>query len=328
MPQLKLTEKAIAKMPAPDPSGKQVLHWDTDLKGFAVLCSGVSNTRTYVVQRSLPGSGKSRRSTVAAVNELPLAKARDRAADMLDSLRRGLDPKAKVITPTLRWALEDYLAARKDLRPASIRLYRYVEQKLEAWLDLPLHEITGDMVQDRHRAIAAAIEGDATRYKGTGTANMIMRTFRILWNHAGDRFADLPQNPVRRLRRQWYAEPRRTRLVRADDMAKFYQAVLALPNPVARDWFLLMLFTGMRRTEAASLRWSDIDFGQEIIHVPAAVTKGQRDLDLPMSDFVRDLLVARRSIGDTKFVFPGNAKRGHIVDTSVPIDRKGVRHSH
>jgi hypothetical protein len=136
MAQLKLTEKAIAKMPAPDPSGKQVLHWDTELKGFAILCSGVSNARTYVVQRTLP-SGKTRRLTVGAVNELALIAARDRAADMLDSLRRGIDPKVKVITPTLRWALEDYLAARKDLRPASVRLYRQIEHKLEAWAGLP-----------------------------------------------------------------------------------------------------------------------------------------------------------------------------------------------
>jgi len=319
MPQLKLTEKAILKMPAPDPSGKQVLHWDTELKGFAVLCSGVSNARTYVVQRTLPGSGKSRRLTVGGVNELTLAAARDRAVDMLDNLRRGIDPKVKMITPTLRWALEDYLAARKDLRPASIRLYRYVEQKLSAWLDLPLHEITGDMVEARHRAIAAEIGGDATRYTGTGTANATMTTFRILWNHAADRFPDLPQNPVRRLRRQWYAEPRRTRIVQADDMKRFYDAVQALPNPVARDWFTLMLFTGMRKTEAASLRWTDIDFAQQVIRVPAAVTKGKRNLDLPMSDLVHDLLVARRAIGDTKFAFPANASAGHVSDTNSPI---------
>jgi hypothetical protein len=30
-------------------------------------------------------------------------------------------------------------------------------------------------------------------------------------------------------------------------------------------------------------------------------------LDLPMSDFVHDLLVARRSIGDGKWVFPANS---------------------
>jgi hypothetical protein len=66
MPKLKLTERAIAKLLAPDPSGKQVLHWDTELKGFAVLCSGTTNSKTFVVQRTLK-DGRNRRVTVGAV---------------------------------------------------------------------------------------------------------------------------------------------------------------------------------------------------------------------------------------------------------------------
>jgi hypothetical protein len=151
MPRLKLTEKAIARAKAPDPSGRQVLHWDSDLRGFALLCSGVSNAKTYIVQRDLP-DGRTRRVTVGAANELALDKARRRAADMLDDLRRGIDPKrSRAADVTLRSALDSYLAARKDLRPASIRGYRLgVERYLAAWLDRPLREITGDMVEERH----------------------------------------------------------------------------------------------------------------------------------------------------------------------------------
>jgi hypothetical protein len=39
---LRLTEKAVRGLPAPDPSGKQVLYWDKELKGLGVLCSGTS----------------------------------------------------------------------------------------------------------------------------------------------------------------------------------------------------------------------------------------------------------------------------------------------
>jgi hypothetical protein len=50
MPSTKLTEASVARLPAPDPSGRQMLHWDTALTGFGVLCSGVSGSRTYVVR--------------------------------------------------------------------------------------------------------------------------------------------------------------------------------------------------------------------------------------------------------------------------------------
>ena len=320
MPRIKLTERAIAKMRAPDPSGRQVLHWDTELRGFAVLCSGVSNAKTFIAQRDLP-NGLTRRVTVGAANELALDKARLRAADILDDLRRGLDPKRKSGDETLRATLDAYLAARKDLRPSSIKSYRQgVERYLTAWVDRPLRHITSEMVEERHRAIAAEI-GKADRYSGTSTANSAMRALRVLWNFAAERTPDLPSNPVYRLRRQWYAEPRRERLVRADDLPRFYEAVCALSNAVARDYIQLMLFTGLRRNEAASLRWvEDIDLNQRIIRLPATRTKAGRKLDLPMSDFVRDLLVARRAVGDATFVFPAPGKSGYIAEPKFPLD--------
>jgi integrase len=325
MPQIRFTEKSIDKLKAPDPSGRQTLHWDSDLKGFAVLCSGISNTRTYVVQRDMP-NGKTRRVTVGAVNEIALDVARVRAADMLDDLRRGIDPKEKKeVEATLRKALDDYLIAGKNLRPASVKAYRTgVESYLTAWLDTPLREITSEMVATRHLAIATEIGKKGERYKGTTTANCAMRAFRVVYNFEADRIAakpgtlPLPPWPKRRLEKQWHPEPPRERMVKAEELPKFYEAVCALPNAVARDHILLMLFTGLRLTESASLKWDAVDLNQRVIRLPASSTKAKRKLDLPMSDFVRDLLVARRSLGNATFVFPGPA--GHITDASHPLN--------
>ncbi|HVQ81914.1 MAG TPA: tyrosine-type recombinase/integrase, partial [Pseudolabrys sp.] len=328
MPKVKLTERTLAKIKAPDPSGKQTLHWDTGLHGFAVLASGISNARTFIVQRDLP-NGLTRRVTVGAVNEISLEVARERAADKLDQLRRGLDPKAQGVTTTLGATLESYLAARKNLRPASIRSYSIaVKQNLAPWVDLSLRGITSEMVEDRHRAIVVEVGKAGTRYKGTTTANFAMKTLRILWNFAADRTPDMPPNPVRRLRRQWYAEPRRERVVGVDEMPKFFEAVDALPNKVARDFILLLLFTGLRIGEARALRWEEIDLNQGIIHVPGQRTKSGRKLDLPMSNFVRDLLIARRAIGNAGVVFPAPSRSGHVRDVQYPLaivrERTGI----
>lgn len=315
MPKLNLTEKIIARMPAPDPSGKQTLHWDSTIKGLAVICSGVSNSKTFIVQRDLP-NGKTRRLTVGAVNALTLDQARRRAADLLDDLRRGIDPKTKTIDSTLRATLESYLAARKDLRPASIYVYRRIEHNLKPWLDLPMRQISDAMVEQRHRSIVAEV-GTATG--GMVTANRAMRTFRILWNFASERVPDMPPNPTRLLKRQWYPEKRRERLVRNAELPGFYAAVRALPHPVIRDYLTLMLFTGLRRTEAARLRWENIDLAQRVLTVPAADTKPGKKLELPLSDYLYDLLVARRAVGNAGYVFPGQSAGRHIITTSAPL---------
>jgi integrase len=310
MPRLNLTEKAIVKMQAPDPSGKQTLHWDTDIKGLAVICSGVSNSKTFICQRDLP-SGKTRRLTVGAVNALTLEQARQRAADLLDDLRRGIDPKTKVVDATLQATLDSYIAARPALRPASINVYRRIEHDLKPWLGLPLRQITDAMVEQRHRSIAAEV--------GAVTANRAMRTFRILWNFASERVPGMPPNPTRLLKRQWFPEKRRERLVRDEEMPRFYTAVRALEHPVIRDYLTLMLFTGLRRTEAARLRWENIDLARRVLMVPALDTKADKKLELPLSDYIRDLLVARRAVGNAGYVFPGKSAGHHIITTTAPL---------
>ena len=92
---MKLTEKAIRALAAPDPSGKQKLYWDDEPKGFGVLCSGVTRTKTFILQR--PVNGKTRRITIAPVLgvagevEAARSKAREKLADFF---YKGIDPKA------------------------------------------------------------------------------------------------------------------------------------------------------------------------------------------------------------------------------------------
>src|SRR4051812_16965952 len=329
MPRLKLTQRTIEKLPAPDPSGRQVLHWDTELRGFGVLCSGKTNAKTYVVQRDLP-DGRTRRVTLAATNVVALDEARRRAQATLAELYRGVDPRVSARgSATLGHVLNDYLASR-PLRETTKEEYRRgVERHLKAWLDRPLKEVTPEMVEARHRAIAEEVEA-AGRHSGESTANGVMRSLRLLWNYAADRDPDLPANPVRRLKRQWYPERKRERLVRAEEMPRFYQAVLGLPNPVARDYLLLLLFTGLRRREAAALKWEHVDFAHRVIRLPAANTKAGRKLDLPMTDVVHDLLQARQAVGrDGPSVFPAESKSGHIEEPAFPLKQiaAGDRHS-
>jgi integrase len=318
--RIKLSKTAIAKLTAPDPSGRQRLHWDTELRGLGLLCSGVSPAKTFVVQHDI--AGKTRRVTIAPANVIDVEEARARARAVLAEFYQGIDPKAgRRAGATLRQTLEAYIAARKTLRPKSIKDYTdHVDRYFTAWADLPMRELTADMVEARHRSLQAEIAAGG-RYSGACTANTAMVTLRVLYGFAADCAAErgesLPPNPVARLKKQkqWFPVERRTRMVKAEDLPRFYRAVLGLQNPIARDLLLLMLFCGMRRTESSTLTWNDVDLTQRVIRVPAARTKSGRKLDLPMSDFVHDMLVARRAIGNAGgWVFPANGAAGHIAE--------------
>src|SRR5262249_44999227 len=199
MPKIKLTERSVARLKAPDASGKQQLYWCDTLKGFGILVSGATNAKTFVVQRAI--KGKTRRVTVSPTNVLALAAARQRAEEILAVFYSGRDPKSRRGTASLRGCLNAYLASRAStLKEKTARDLRTgIERHLESWLDSPLRDITGDMVEMRHRSLREEIAARG-RYAGKGTANAVFSNFGALWAYAAERDPDLGANPVQRLR--------------------------------------------------------------------------------------------------------------------------------
>jgi integrase len=311
MPRMKLTERSIARLAAPAPSGRQTVYWDADLRGFGVLVSGRTTVKSFIVQRDLAG-GKTRRVTIASVAELSLSEARDRARPLLVTMRGGKDPKAKT-SGTLQETAELYLQSAR-LSPRSKEIYA-------AHLRLHLAPL-----KDRHLASITPQEIDAlhNRIVGRSAANAAIITFRLLYNWAAARDDTLPRNPVRLRKNEWHRTEPRRRPIPPEKLATFYDAAQTL-SPMLRDFVVLALFTGMRRREAAALRWTEVDFARRLIALPATRTKTRTALDIPMCDVVHDLLVARRQLGDGVFVFPSHSRSGHLEHVSIAVKVLGQK---
>ncbi len=333
MPKTKLTKQGIKKLPAPHPSGRQRLFWDTELKGFGLLVSGKTETKSYVVQRMV--NGHSRRITLRTVVEaeakdMSLEDIRKEAADLIHDMRQGKDPKAHrgpKANVTLREVMNDYGKVKEP-----------IERHLKKWLDKPLREITPDAVEKRFKQIKEEVAARQKKRKrtsdafssdpGSASANGAMRALRAVWNYAANgRVPELPPNPVSiRLKRDaWNPILPRERHVSGDQLPAWYKAAHTYPSRTMRDYLLVLLFTGLRRDEAAGLRWADIDFAQRIILLPAKRVKAKRKLNLPMSDFVHDLLLARRELGiENAYVFPGDSKSGHVAEPKKALRKIGA----
>lgn len=61
---------------------------------------------------------------------------------------------------------------------------------------------------------------------------------------------------------------------------------------MVRDYLLLVLFTGLRKEEAAQLTWNNVDLKARTLTV--IDTKNHLDHTLPLSDFLFELLLRRR----------------------------------
>jgi len=189
---------------------------------------------------------------------------------------------------------------------------------------MPVAAITKDMVEQRHielrrptrQGTSGEMQANKTMYILGALLNFAMANYEIDGNPI------ILINPVRRLssNRRWYHESTRQTIILDHKLADWYEAVTSLKHTTIRDYLLLLLFTGLRRNEAASLRWDDIDFQTKVLVVRPEIAKNGKEHRLPLSDFLTDLLNRRfLERGDSQYVFPGRGNKHHIVDSDHVI---------
>ena len=318
MPILKLKTDAIEDLPFTD-SG-QVLYWDTDLKGFGLRVS--TSRKTYFVEAKVAGA-TIRRTLKHPHPQMTAIQARREALALLANLREGIDPreeqKARAVRRvTFREAAEAYLSQRA-LKPLTVRDYRRaIDTHLADWASMPMSDISRDMVSLKHSDLGK---------RSHAQANLAMRFVRAVFNFAIEHYEnDVKENPVRRLAaaRKWYRIERRKRYVAPHQMKVWFDAVEGLKNEspgdlreTFRDYLFFLLFTGLRRSEAASLSWDTVDFEARTFTI--VDPKNHNDHVLPMCDFVHNILTGRRIAETGRYVFPGQSAGSHIVEPRKAI---------
>jgi integrase len=285
--------------------------------------------------------GRNIRKTIGRYPDISVERARRQAHIWLGLLAEGKNPfqeddnraREKL---TLSFVFKDYLKARKTLKPNTIKDYQQmIDRAFRDWRNRSLQDISKAMVQQRHRWLG--------KRNGPHYANNALRLLRALYNYAAAAYDDaeghplIPINPVSVLTqtRAWYPKKRRRTVITRSQLPAWYRAVLKLRNQLKNpkepeqgkdpeaalvsDYLLLLLFTGLRRNEAATLRFDNIDFMDRTLTIPD--TKNGEPLTLPLSDFLVELLERRAKETKGGFVFPGSGKHGHLIEPKRHVQR-------
>jgi len=210
-------------------------------------------------------------------------------------MSKGTGKVAQLGAPTLEAAMEQYLARiklRSEANKAGIR--SQLNLHLKDWMRIRLDEISKAMVVRRHQEMA----------KSPSAANHVLRSFRVIYNHAR-RTSDLPECPTMAI--EWYEDLPDGRII--EDLKLWRKTIDALPNPIHRVFFELLLFTGLRKTEVLTLKWKQIQ--EDRIHLP--MTKNGRSFDLPILQLHHEILAPIRPLS-RDWVFPSpKSVAGHIT---------------
>ncbi len=323
----KLTKSFVDGLAFTTDKGKQVFYYDTELKGFGLR---VGNTvKTYIAETKI--NRKTVRVTLGKHGVLTAEMARKFAKEKLAAMSQDINPNQverenRVKSITLKEAYNDYMLARKSLKPTTKRDYKTcAEVYFKDWLNKPMLDITRDMVEQKHAALSESSEA---------RANLAMRFLRALFNFSAE-YRDgkgkviIADNPVKRLsvKKIWNRIERKSNYIQPHQLKDWWDAVWLLKNnpenkstqdrETIRDYLLLLLFAGLRREEALTLTFENLDFRAKTFTVKD--TKNRSDHILPMSDFLFDLFTRRRTQSKSEWVFPGSGKSGRIVEPRKQI---------
>ncbi len=313
MPQARLTKAFVDRAAAP--AGKaQALYWDTELKGFGLLVGRTA--KSFVVQKS-----GGRRITMGRYGVLTVAQARQCAIQALAGIANANPNTTPSITLREAAELHRERMRRKGSSPSSIEYFDYkLDRHLADWLDRPLTDISRTEVRMRHSRIGA---------KAPYSANGTFRIFRAIYNTALKEY-ELPANPCVAI--HWYKERRRQEPV--DDLHAWYRKVMGIDNRVRRTYQLFVLFTGLRRRDAAATRWEDVDFEAGTLHRPKPKGGEDRAFTVPLSRFALGLLRFRQRqnailFPGSEWVFPTRLRDRSVTNIKEPQEyRRGLPSPH
>ncbi len=302
-------------------SVRQKVYWDTNRespKGFGMVVSRTCST--FILQRQI--RGKTVRRKLGRYGELTLEQAREMARKMAVDLAGGVDPNStdEWDSFTVREAMERHTRdmAKKGRRPRSISdIHEEMNRHMSGWLDRPIAAFRRRHCVERHEFLS--------RHSGPIAANRVLRAFRACWNTAAIHFEvdDQLGNPVGK-KFPWNEQKSREP-IEWDDLPGWAERVNAITNPIRRDlqWFIVL--TGLRSTDARTVRWEHVDFEKGKLHRPEPKGGERRKFTVPISSAVLDILRRRRDdnelvlgASDEGWAFPTRDSGGNVTHVKEP----------
>jgi integrase len=280
MPTKKLTDLGVERIRPP--AQGRIEYFDASYGGLALRVTASGHKSWSQFYRS---GGRVRRFTLGTFPALKPAGARREATRILEKVALGVDPLAErkaqryQRTPeqeTYSGAVQDYLAQHAKKNTAA-STYAETKRVLEgddfkSWQKRPLGSISRRDINDVIDAIAMRAEVQANR-----TLAKLRALFN--WGVKKERVKVSPIDGIDPPTK----EKARDRALTDEEIRWFWTAcdVSGQPfGPLAQ----LLLLTGQRRDEVASMEWAEIDFEESLWSIPAEKAKNNLAHLVPLSD--------------------------------------------
>ncbi|MGD9639402.1 MAG: tyrosine-type recombinase/integrase [Alphaproteobacteria bacterium] len=301
--KINFTKPTLAKL-APAESGKRTYYYDETEKGLVLDVTKTGAKSFYLYQRI---NGKPERVFLGRFPDISIENARKMAREKKGKIAEGKNPqnerRALRAEMTFKELFDLYM--ERYSKPHK-RSWKYDEREINKflphWFNRKISSIRNDEVLMLHKKIG--------ENNGIYAANRLLERIRSIYNKAIEWGYD-GLNPALKIKK--FKEKSRDRFLSPDELPRFFEALEKEENISAKNFILMSLFTGARKSNTLAMAWNEIDFNLRTWHIDE--TKNGESLTLPLPDKAIELLQEIRKTSNSEWVFPSPVdKSQHLAD--------------
>ena len=302
--EFNFTEASLKTLLAPEKG--RVYYKDAKEKGLSLYITA-SGTITFFVRKRI--NGKDERIILGNFPTMNVIKARKEAlnAKALAAKGESLNSHKNKIRNenTFKELFDRYINDYAKLHTKTWRIdIEEVNRNLSSWFNKKISTITPNDVRKLHANFG--------RTRGQQGANRLLNRINAVFNKAIEWGWD-GKNPGTGI--QKFKTQSRDRFLQANEFPALFEALSTEENTIARDYILIALLTGARKSNTLSMEWKEIDLENSVWRIPEEKTKNSDPIFIPLTQQAMDILKSRKKANPRcPFVFPGTGQTGHLAD--------------
>lgn len=302
MANINFTKTLIEKLEPPFKGFKT--YKDAKENGLSLYITA-KGIKTFFVRKWV--DGKDERIILGKFPDLSIENARKMAQKTKGEIAQGVNPqeKKKALRDDLTFAelFEIYLERYAKIHKKTWKFDETEVRRLcGVWFKKKLLQITPSDVRNMQEKI----------YKENGLymSNKVIQIIKTIFNKAIEWGFKL-ENPCASVKK--YKEKSRDRFLSGEELSRFFKAFEELESEITKDYILISLLTGARKSNILEMQWKQINFDEATWKIPE--TKNGDPQTIPLTSEVMEILEKRKRKSKGVWVFESKeSKTGHLVE--------------
>ena len=290
--------------------GKRAYYRDAGQAGLIIDVRS-SGSKSFYLYKKI--EGKPERIFLGQYPDMKIPEARALAAVKKGQIAKGVNPQEekRKIRQEMTFAelFNLYMERYSKIHKKSWQYdEREIQKFLSQWFKRKLSSIKKHEVQKLHEEIH--------NNNGLYQANRILERIRGIFNKAIE-WGWEGNNPAKGVKK--FKEKSRDRFIQPVELPLLYAAIEADENETVRDYILISLMTGARKTNVLSMRWEQINWQHKEWRIPD--TKNGDPVTIPLINPAVEILEKRKKKNHREWVFAGEGAKGYFSDPKKAWDR-------